>query len=178
MTMSQLSLAILIVTMALAAGFAKAFGPSTPFLPSIKASWRILIVAVLGIVSSGVQLVVDGQDPSVWHALGMGFAGAAITLITDLVNALNDNTAAAKVARVNASRAAVKLAPLSLILFVLMAGCSAAGVVCPIIKAADEACPFVVIALGDGGTVTIPRSELQTYAVGYRAAHVTDGGAK
>ena len=178
--MSQVQLLIVIVTIALCSGFAKAFGPSTPFLPTLKSSWRILVVSIFGIAGGAFQAFYDGQDANLLHALATGFAGAAITLITELINALNDSSGTAKTAR-TAARVAAKIAPLGLLLFVMLAGCSAGNVVCPVIHAADELCPWIVVVLQDGGTlenggaVKIPKTDVRRIA--QEAAQV-DAGAR
>jgi len=172
--MNQYSFAILFS--GIAAVFLRGLHEDVKFVPSIRDPWRSFVVAVGTALSTPVfdSLI---NDRAVLPALLTGLMAALPSLISFLTSLLANKT----VAQAQHKAAVIASSTLGLVLLALgLAGCpTAGGVVCPILKAADELCPFVIVQLTDGGTIAIPRSELQRTALEWKAAHAwDDGGTK
>jgi hypothetical protein len=129
--------------------------------------------ALLATLLSGLATAVGAAVG--WTSLGnalFAFMLSGIPTILLFVQELLSESKAAKAA-------VLKIAPPALLGLVLLSGCSAT---CPIIHAADEICPYLVVELADGSKERVPCRRVRAMAAEQRAARMgvdsADGGAQ
>lgn len=159
---------IVVLLVSLGAFFQRALRDDVKWFPSIAGPWRGLIVGALQLV---IAPILDAwqNGAGVAAAALTGFLAFLPTLINLVVSLTRTVAPAFKAAGPRAT----------LLLLLMLPGCGAGKIVCPIIHVADELCPMVLVELQDGGPVEpVPAAEVRRLAAQRRAARLGDGGAQ
>lgn len=141
--------------------------------PKLLTALLVLIAAGIGVASAFVK------DPVLSHSL-IGAAGLIIGWVlpqpqqSPLQSAQSNQRGFAEVKAMVGAMVFACLMAFVVVFAIVESGCKA---VCPIISAADTACPYVVVALTDGGTEVLEKREVVQAAEKQRAARAAkDGG--
>lgn len=162
------------------------------FMQSWDSPWR----TVIGTVFSGIGMVLG----LVQHGTGTAAIAAALlqntvpTLVAELVSFFHAKNASkgggtGGINLVEEAKKKASLPPLNppaamvgasvlLVLGAIAYGCATAKeIACPALDLADKACPYVIMYLGDGTAVRVPRGRAEALAKQEAALQgLTDGG--
>ena len=162
-------------------------------LPKVDGQEIVNLVAVA--ISIGLCFLVGGDTPA--HLVKFGimvalFASGGMQALKYHATKSGETTAArlsipppSKVPSIGPQRGFTRTGPalllvvvsVALLVFSFLYACAAKPLVCPIVKVLDEACPYVMVELGDGTREQVPREQIAGLALRARAARgVPDAG--
>ncbi len=161
---------IIIAVISLFAFVQRLLREDVQWFPTLASPYRGLVLAAIQMVVAPALDALLNQA-NVVSALVTGLI-AVVPTILNLVGSLTAN----KQAKLAAAKVSLTFGGLLLLLSVF-AGCNA---VCPIIKAADDVCPFVVVELANGQKEEVSCNRVRAMAAEQHAARLrgVDGGAK
>jgi hypothetical protein len=149
----------------------------TWFKINVPAQYRAWAAIVLGIVGGVIDKVAAG---TAWVPAILAGLLAAVTAIMGHELVVEGIRGGREIGEKSPGSAGALILPVLVWLALSQAtacGGGAATIVCPIIHAADELCPYVTVVFADGTRQQVPRSEIAGLALRHLQERVQGGDA-